>query len=53
MSIIDAGLRFILAGPLLRFHATFQRTDMGKSAAGDNVIGNAVQLGMQLLHLNL
>ena len=53
LSSIDAGLGFIVAGPLLRFHANFQRTNMGRNAAGENVIGNAVQLGMQMLHLNL
>jgi hypothetical protein len=51
MYMIDAALGYIMAGPMLRFHAGFQRTDMGRNGAGTRVIGDAVQLGAQLLYL--
>jgi hypothetical protein len=38
-----------MAGPMLRFHAGFQRTDMARGGAGRRVIGDAVQLGAQSL----
>jgi hypothetical protein len=51
MSMIDAALGYILAGPMLRFHTGFQRTDMGKNTQGARAIGNAIHLGVQLLYL--
>jgi hypothetical protein len=51
MSIIDVFVAYVLAGPKLRFHLGFQRTDMGQGPNGDDVVGNAIQLGAQLLQL--
>jgi hypothetical protein len=46
MNMLDVFMGYILKGPALRIHAGYQRTDLG-----NGVIGNAVQLGTQILHL--
>jgi hypothetical protein len=46
MSMFEIFLGYIIKGPALRIHAGYQRTDMG-----NDVTGNAFQLGTQILHL--
>jgi hypothetical protein len=46
MNMLDVFLGYIIKGPALRFHVGYQRTDMG-----GGVVGNALQLGGQILQL--
>jgi hypothetical protein len=51
MSIMDAFVSYVLAGPFLRIHAGYQRTDMGPDGMGGKIVGNAIQVGVQIQQL--
>jgi hypothetical protein len=51
MNITDAFISYVLRGPFMRIHAGYQRTDMGPDGAGGKIVGNAIQVGVQIQQL--
>jgi hypothetical protein len=45
---VEVFANYVMKDYFAKLQLGYQRTDMGKDAAGEDIIGNAVQLGFQI-----